>query len=48
MNHRNNQVCCAIVDDNDDEILGLISLVSIDHMNQSGKLHIMIGNNENK
>lgn len=46
MNHRNNQVCCAIVDDNDDEILGLISLVSIDHMNQSGKLHIMIGNNE--
>ena len=48
MSHRNNQVRCAIVDDKDDKILGIVSLVSIDHMNQSGELHIMIGNNENQ
>ena len=29
--------------DSDDEILGVVSLASVDHLNQSAELHIMIG-----
>lgn len=47
MNSRNRQVRCAIVGD-DDMILGLVSLVSIDHLNQSAEFHIMIGTEENQ
>lgn len=47
MNNRNTQVRCAIVDEND-VIIGLVSLVNIDHMNQSCVFHIMIGNGENQ
>lgn len=43
MNSRSNAVRCAITEDGDDTILGLVSLVSIDHMNQSAEFHIMIG-----
>ena len=48
MSSRNNTVRCAVVDENDDEILGLITLASVDYMNQSAELHIMIGNSENR
>lgn len=47
MNNRNTNIRCSIVED-DDKILGLVSLVSIDYMNQSAELHIMIGNEENQ
>lgn len=42
LNNRNTSVRCAIL--KQDEIIGLVSLVSIDQLNQSGELHIMIGN----
>ena len=48
MANRSNTIRCAIVEDGNDDILGLISLVSIDHFNQSAELHIMIGNVENQ
>ena len=44
--NRSNTVRCTIVDDGDN-ILGLISLCSIDYINQRAELHIMIGNMEN-
>lgn len=47
MVNRNTTVRCAIVAE-ENEILGLISLTSVDYMNQSAELHIMIGNNENQ
>ena len=47
MNSRNSCVRCAIVDERD-EILGLVSLMSIDYVNRSGQLHIMIGAKENR
>lgn len=47
MNNRNSQVRCSIVDEND-EILGLVSLVNIDHMNQTCEFHIMIGTGDNQ
>lgn len=48
MANRNNSVRCAIVSENDDNIIGLISLVGIDFLNQSAELHIMIGNSDNQ
>lgn len=48
MANRANTVRCAIADEDDDIILGLVSLVSIDHMNQSAEFHIMIGDKENQ
>ena len=46
---RGKAVRCAIVDaGNEEEILGLISLVSIDNINRSAELHIMIGRKENQ
>lgn len=47
MNSRNTQVRCAIVNENDD-ILGLVSLVDIDYIKQSGTFHIMVGNYKNR
>lgn len=47
MANRGNTVRCAVVDEND-EILGLISLASVDYMNQSAELHIMIGDKINR
>lgn len=45
---RDNAVRCAIIDDEkDDEVLGLISLISINNINRSAELHIMIGKKEN-
>lgn len=48
MNNRNNTIRCAIVEVDNDEILGLISLVSINFLNQSAELHIMIGEKKNQ
>ena len=47
MRTRSSNVRCSIVDEND-EILGLISLTGIDPVNRSGELHLMIGNKENR
>lgn len=48
MKTRGESVRCAICEDDNDDILGLVSLMSVDHMNQSAELHIMIGNRENQ
>lgn len=48
MSNRGNQVRCAIVEENKDDILGLVSLVSVNQMNQTAELHIMIGDKENQ
>lgn len=47
MNSRGSCVRCAIVDD-EDLILGLVSLMSIDYVNRTAQLHIMIGGSENR
>lgn len=48
MSNRGNAVRCAITEDDKDEILGLVSLASIDYMNQSAEFHIMIGDAQNQ
>lgn len=48
MSNRGNTVRCAIVEEEKDEILGLVSLVCIDYMNQSAEFHIMIGEKKNQ
>ncbi len=47
MMNRSKQVRCAIIDDND-YILGLVSIVGIDYINQCAEFHIMIGDKENQ
>lgn len=47
MSNRSSTVRCAIVDSKD-VIIGLISLTSINSINQSAQLHIMIGDCENQ
>lgn len=47
MNNRSTNVRCSIVDESD-MILGLVSLVSIDYMNQSAVFNIMIGDKKNQ
>lgn len=48
LSSRNNAVRCAVVKEDDNKVLGLVSLVSIDYMNQSAEFHIMIGDKENQ
>lgn len=48
MGNRGSAVRCAITEDDKDEILGLVSLVSINYMNQSAEFHIMIGDTQNQ
>ena len=48
MNNRGNTVRCAVVNEDDDEIIGLVSLTSIDYINQSAEFHIMIGERKNQ
>lgn len=48
MNNRNSQVRCAIVSDESDDILGLVSLVDINNVNRSAVLNIMIGEKQNQ
>lgn len=47
MNSRNSCVRCAVVDESN-EILCLVSLMSIDNVNRSAHLHIMIGGAEHR
>lgn len=47
MNNRNNTVRCSIVD-SEDTIIGLVSLTSINTINQSATFHIMIGESKNQ
>lgn len=46
MNHRDAAVRCVIVDQATDQILGLVSLTSINYINRSADFHIMIGKQE--
>lgn len=48
MQTRNNTVRCAITREGEDEILGLVTLASIDYLNQSAELHIMIGSEKER
>lgn len=48
MSNRVNTIRCAITEDDNDEILGLVSLVSINYINQSAELCIMIGEEQNQ
>jgi RimJ/RimL family protein N-acetyltransferase len=45
---RGNCVRCAVVLQEEDKILGLVSLTSIDYLNQSAEFHIQIGNKANQ
>ena len=48
MGNRGQAVRCAITTTDSDDILGLVSLTSVDYMNQSAEFHIQIGNKENQ
>lgn len=48
MKSRNAAVRCAVVEEGNDEILGLVSLVSVNSIDQSAELHIMIGDARNQ
>lgn len=48
MGNRGNAIRCAIVEEDKDDILGLVSLVDINYINQSAVFHIMIGDKENQ
>ena len=45
LKNRDNTLRCAITKNDDDNILGLISLTSINYINRIAVLHIMIGKN---
>ncbi len=47
MRNRTNAVRCAVTEADNDEILGLVSLVAINHTDRSAELHIMIGDEKN-
>ncbi len=49
MSNRGNSIRCSIVNSsNSKEIVGLVSLLSIDYINGSCEFHIMIGDSENQ
>lgn len=49
LHSRNNSVRCAIVENgNENDVLGLISLLDINYINRCAELHIMIGNEEKR
>lgn len=48
MCNRNNCVRCAIVDEVNDDIVGLVSLTNVDFIRRSAVFHIMIGKSENR
>ena len=48
ISNRNTQVRCAIMENGKENLLGLVSLTSINHLNQSAEFHIMIGNEESR
>lgn len=48
MSNRGNSIRCTIVEKNSGEIIGLVSLLSIDYINRSAEFHIMIGEYEKR
>ena len=48
ISQRKTTVRCAIIEEGNDEILGLVSLTDIDYLNQSAEFHIMIGDKANQ
>ena len=44
MKNRNSTIRCAITLEDNDEIIGLVTLANIDYINRCAELHIMIGN----
>lgn len=48
MSNRAHVVRCSIVTESDDKVLGLVTLASIDQLNQSAELHIMIGEKDSR
>lgn len=48
LNSRANNVRCAIIDTNKDELIGVCYLLNIDYVNMSGEIHIMIGDNKSR
>lgn len=48
MGNRGSAVRCAVTEDDNDDILGLVSLVNVNYMNQSAEFHIMIGDSGNR
>jgi RimJ/RimL family protein N-acetyltransferase len=48
MRNRLNQVRCSICLKENDELVGLVSLTSIDNLNKQAEFHIMIGNDEHQ
>lgn len=47
MKNRSNTVRCSIID-KENNLLGLVSLTNINHINQSATMHIMIGEENNR
>ena len=47
MSNRNGNIRCAIVFEDNDRILGLVSLIDIDYIRRSAIFNIMVGRNEN-
>lgn len=47
MPNRGNTILCAIVEEENDKILGVASLVSVDYVNQSAELGIVINEKQN-
>ena len=43
LKNRDKQVRCSIFIDSDEKLIGLVSLLDIDHINKSAEFHIMIG-----
>jgi len=49
MRNRSTNIRCVIVEiDDDDRVLGIVSLTDINLINQSAEFHIMIGDKENR
>ena len=49
MQNRNTDIRCAIVEtENENNILGIVSLTNINWINQSAEFHIMIGSKDNR
>ncbi len=48
MNNRNSNVRCVIIEEDCDDIIGLVSLTGINQLNQSAEFHIMIGDGDNQ
>jgi len=47
LKNRDKQVRCSIFLDSDEKMIGLVSLLDIDHISKSAEFHIMIGDKRN-